>query len=43
MRYSPLPSVTAVRTFSIRTSLDGFDGHAGKHGARRVPNNAGDG
>ena len=43
IRYWPVSSLTTERTFSISDRAGGFDGHAGQHAARRVPDDAGDG
>ena len=42
MRYWPLLSEIAVRTFSISAGLDGFDGDARQHGAGAVADGAGE-
>ena len=40
MRYCPVPSVIAVRTFSIRARARRFDGHTWQHGAGSVADGA---
>ena len=43
MRYWPVPSVSAVRTFSVSDWARCFNGHAGQHGSRGIAHDACDG